>query len=125
MRNRCGITACANPSAIKHYVDRGVSVCKEWATFSLFAEWALANGYDNSLSIDRLDSDKNYGPDNCRWATMKENLRSRKDRKLTMAKAEEIRRRAKNGETWDGLAAEFDVAYHTVYCVCTHRAWAP
>jgi hypothetical protein len=65
---------CENPKAIsfKYYGAKGISVCEEWQTFTGFLEWALSHGYDENLTIDRIDSNRNYDPTNCRWATCKE-----------------------------------------------------
>ena len=53
------------------YGARGVSVCDEWHDFEAFVEWARCNGYDDSLTIDRINVNGNYEPSNCRWADTK------------------------------------------------------
>lgn len=59
----------------ENYGGRGITICPEWLGehgFESFAKWAFENGYADNLSIDRIDNDKGYSPDNCRWATAKE-----------------------------------------------------
>lgn len=65
------IQRCSNPKNIsyQYYGGKGIIVCEEWKRFPTFAKWALANGYNDNLSIDRKNSDGNYEPGNCRWAT--------------------------------------------------------
>lgn len=57
----------------KYYFDRGIHICDEWLGqdgFEKFKEWSLANGYNDSLTIDRINNDKGYCPENCRWVSM-------------------------------------------------------
>lgn len=69
MRRRC---IPGHPMA-KYYADRGITVCPEWqASFEVFRDWALANGYRDDLTIDRKENDKGYEPGNCQWATARE-----------------------------------------------------
>ena len=66
-------TRCYNPNATYYneYGGRGIKVCDEWKeNFLSFKQWAIDNGYRDDLTIDRVNNDKNYEPNNCRWVTM-------------------------------------------------------
>ena len=68
------MTRCYNPNhgCYEHYGNRGISVCPDWHKFENFQQWAVSNGYEGALTLERVDSASNYEPQNCRWATMKE-----------------------------------------------------
>jgi hypothetical protein len=72
---------CTNPNAARFadYGGRGITVCDEWRRFAPFQAWAIAAGYRDGLSLDRIDGDKGYSPDNCRWATSVEQRLNRRD----------------------------------------------
>lgn len=61
-----------------YYGVRGITVCEEWHEFAPFQQWALANGYTDELTLDRVNNDGNYEPGNCRWATRKEQAQHRR-----------------------------------------------
>lgn len=73
MKRRCNCITCHE---YKGYGGRGIKVCGQWSDFKLFAVWSLDNGYQDSLSIDRIDNDRGYEPSNCRWVNSKVQLRN-------------------------------------------------
>lgn len=71
-----------NCEGFQWYGGRGIGMCKEWwEDFTAFHDWAMNNGYADNLSIDRKNVNGDYCPDNCRWATAKEQALNRRPRK--------------------------------------------
>lgn len=76
MKERC---LNKKDNAYKDYGGRGIVICEEWDNYPTFRKWALENGYKEHLTIDRINNDGNYESKNCRWATMKEQSRNRRN----------------------------------------------
>ena len=64
-------TTNVNDREYSYYGGRGITICDEWLSYEPFRDWALQNGYSAELSIDRIDNNKGYCPENCRWTTQK------------------------------------------------------
>ena len=81
-----------NHSQYRDYGGRGIKVCDEWSmdNASAFISWALENGWKNGLEIDRIDNDKGYSPDNCRFVSRKENCRNRKSNKEVVVNGQKM-----------------------------------
>lgn len=74
MRQRCNNS---NHRSYHNYGGRGISICSEWDDFAVFREWAYNSGYNEhgkrgEFTLDRIDVDGDYTPENCKWSTMKE-----------------------------------------------------
>ena len=108
---------CLNKNHPKYhrYGGRGITVCAEWMDFKNFLEWSLNNGYKKGLSIDRIDNDGNYCPENCQWITHEENSRKKVTTKISSAQASEIRKRI--NENWYDLAKEYGCSHGNIWFI--------
>ena len=101
---------CYNPNNphFPRYGGRGITICDEWFnSLEAFRDWAINNGYSDDLTIDRIDVNGNYSPENCRWATVKEQNNNRRYHILL-----EINGNTKNVAQW---AEESGLKYRTVH----------
>jgi hypothetical protein len=112
-----------------NYGERGIKVCAEWLqNRNRFCEWSLANCFENNkkLSIDRIDSDKGYNPDNCRWVGAKEQGRNTRRVKMTIENAREIRKKYSQSPCHIeilNLAEDYGVSDATIYLIIQNKTW--
>lgn len=104
-----------NPN-YENYGKRGIKICDEWRfDVNKFIVWSLSNGYDDTLSIDRIDVNGDYEPSNCRWVNMKIQLDNRRDYETTPRKATKhiwtIKGETKRGVEWCKI---YGVSFPTV-----------
>ncbi len=73
---------CNNPhnQFYARYGGRGITYCESWEDFEPFMQWALSNGYSDLLTLDRINNDGNYTPDNCKWSTQAEQAANKKQK---------------------------------------------
>lgn len=100
MRSRCKGTS--GHLGRKYYHSQEIRVCEEWNDFAVFQSWAMANGYEEGLEIDRRDSDGHYEPSNCRWATRSQQMRN--TRKRANAKTSRYRGVSKHSQNKSWVA---------------------
>lgn len=88
MKQRCCNTKSTN---YNNYGGRGIKVCEEWESdFGLFYNWAMQNGYNDELTIDRINVDGNYEPSNCKWVTRYQQSINRRDNIFVSFKGKKV-----------------------------------
>lgn len=100
---------CYNPNNpnYRFYGLEGKTVCDEWLhDFQVFYDWAMAHGYRDDLTIDRIDGTKGYFPDNCRWATRADQVNNRRNNRIIEYKGKR--------QTAKQLAIELEMNYTTL-----------
>lgn len=121
IRNRC---ENLNSHVWGYYGGKGIKICDEWRdSFVAFRKWALANGYNGNLQIDRIESGKHYQPDNCRWVLPKVNSRNRKGVKLNKKKVANIKSLIKGGIDLNEIAEMYNVNINTLRDILNGRTW--
>lgn len=117
MKRRC---YDENSAPYKDYGGRGITICDEWReSYLTFAAWAMENGYQDDLSIDRIDVNGNYCPENCRWVTMQEQAKNKRPYSELPAKKRWGEKWEINGET--KFASEWCEEYGISYATVQYR----
>jgi hypothetical protein len=108
MKKRCGYSA---DKRYPRYGGRGIRVCEEWSAFPPFAAWARANGYADTLTIERLDNDVGYMPTNCTWIPLAQQSLNRA-----------YTGRAPDGRSWVSIARDNGIT-GGIYHARVRRGW--
>lgn len=119
---------CSNnkSKAYKWYGGKGVQVCKEWLEYLNFKEWALANGYKIGLSIDRVDSNGNYCPENCQWITREENTAkgAKPNARFSWNETQEIKKIFSTGKfTQKAIASAYNVSKSCIQHIVNGKSY--
>jgi hypothetical protein len=124
MMSRCGYASYLSARHARAYVSRGISVCEEWlGDRSKFFAWALANGYEDGLTLERRDVNGDYEPSNCTWVPFIEQSFNRRTNQLTKEQVITIRERLVAGEDHHDLATEYGISRAVLYHVRAEKTW--
>lgn len=114
------IQRCINPNddSYERYGGRGIVVCEDWLnSFESFYAWAMASGYEDDLSIDRMDFNLDYAPTNCKWSTPKEQANNKSDNiNITIGGV------TKTLREW---CPEYGISYATAWKRIRRMGWSP
>lgn len=130
----------SNANAYSEYGGRGIKICEEWENdFLEFEKWALGNGYNEKLSLDRINTNGDYEPSNCRWATPKQQARNTrrtiymdyKGSKIPVAEFCEdnniynrsfVLARIAQGVSWEQILTDWDIKQNPNYLTVKQAA---
>jgi len=108
-----------------NYGARGIVICDEWLEDrNRFCEWSLLNGFENGkkLSIDRIDNNKDYSPDNCKWSNATTQARNTRRNVMTLELARQVRFE-RGTMTTKKLADKFGVCHQTITAIFANKIW--
>lgn len=110
---------CLNTKHPKYprYGGRGINVCDEWLDITPFYSWALSSGWAPGLTIDRINYDLNYCPENCRWVSAADNSRRKSTTRLTKEDAAKIRELFSRGVPATLIAKQYKVVHGTIWFI--------
>ena len=108
----------------KDYGGRSIRVCKQWKyNYVVFKIWALMHGYMNNLILDRIDNDRNYGPNNCKWGTYTERAHKRRNNTLNWIVVRLVRVLYEDGYTVKMLFKIFDMTKSNLRHILNNATW--
>ncbi len=122
MKSRCYVHG---HKSYPRYGGRGIVICDEWLnSFEAFCDWAAANGYQPGLQIDRVDNDRGYSPNNCRFVSAAQNQHNSSNTPLMDEDIPCIRSLFRTGrKTQAAIAQFFGISQSTVSRICTNDTW--
>lgn len=117
---------CLNPNHPKYYRygGRGIKVWEEWKPLKNFYLWATQSGFREGLSIDRINNDGDYNPENCRWISISLNSKNKSTTKISDQECFYIRKDFSEGKSLNYIAKEYGVCSGTIWFIVnniTHK----